>query len=232
MTQKNWIALSFLALTSAAALPQARADMPPPADYVENCTLEKQQVSGKSCVSCSSYYATVDKCKDEYSGQGYSQACKSWGASVWTEIWCQGGINGGTGGAPNNGTAGAPNLATGGAPIAAQAGSPSAGSSAAPIPEQGGTSSGTTDTTIPSTGGSRTDTSSVVTSGIGGATLGVGGNASTTASPEAKDTGSSHDDGGCAVSPHSTRSGVAAQFAISTLAALMLRRRRRMGRQR
>lgn len=86
-------------LASFVGLPKARADVPPPADYVETCTVAKQQVGGKSCVACSTYYAEVDKCKNQYTPEGYSKACKSWGASAWTEVWCKPGATPGVAGA-------------------------------------------------------------------------------------------------------------------------------------
>ncbi len=80
---------------SAGYLPTAWADVPPPSDYVEECTVAKKQVSGMACVACQNDYRSFatdagDPCQTQYAGQGYAKLCKSWGASVWTEVWCRG----------------------------------------------------------------------------------------------------------------------------------------------
>ena len=76
-------------------VPLAMADVAPPAGYVEQCTVEKQQTAGKSCVACPNDYrsfradAGPSVCEAQYGAQGYSKACKSYGASAWTEVWCR-----------------------------------------------------------------------------------------------------------------------------------------------
>ncbi len=84
-------------LSSGLCIGQARADVAPPPWYVEQCTLEKQQVEGKSCVTCPSGRGDMTACENQYAGQGYTKACNSYGASVWTEIWCLGGSDAGAG---------------------------------------------------------------------------------------------------------------------------------------
>ena len=79
----------------------ALADVAPPAGYVEQCTVEKQQAPGKSCVACPNDYRSFvgdagDKCVQQYEPQGYTKVCKSWGASAWTEVWCTGDLDAGT----------------------------------------------------------------------------------------------------------------------------------------
>lgn len=76
------VALSLLA--SAAA-----ADVPPPPGYVEQCTPARQQLPGTECVGCASYFGSVNKCPELLGGAGFTKACQSSGASVWTEVWCR-----------------------------------------------------------------------------------------------------------------------------------------------
>ncbi len=78
----------------------ALADVAPPVGYVEQCTVAKQEAPGKSCVACANDYRSFvgdagDKCAQQY-GQGYTKMCKSWGASAWTEVWCNGDLDAGT----------------------------------------------------------------------------------------------------------------------------------------
>jgi len=70
---------------SAAAF----ADVAPPPDYVESCTVAKQQGPGLDCRECGTYYAEHDKCDKTLGTQGFSKRCRSRGASVWTEVWCR-----------------------------------------------------------------------------------------------------------------------------------------------
>ena len=80
---------------SVGYVPLAFADVPPPIGYVEQCTVEKQQTGGVSCVACQNDYrsfigdAGPSACQVQYESQGYAKACKSYGASVWTEVWCR-----------------------------------------------------------------------------------------------------------------------------------------------
>ena len=72
------------------------ADVAPPDGYVEQCTVAKQQGNGNTCIECPNDYRSFatdagDPCKLQYEGQGYTKACNSYGASVWTEVWCRGG---------------------------------------------------------------------------------------------------------------------------------------------
>ncbi len=69
----------------------AAADVPPEPGYVESCTLENQQKTGKSCEMCGdAYHGAPDACKDRYEVKGYTKACQTRGASTWDEIWCTG----------------------------------------------------------------------------------------------------------------------------------------------
>lgn len=149
--QSRHIGLALmLACAAVMNTRRANADLAPPADYVENCTVAKQQVDGKLCVACASSYATVDKCKDDYSGQGYIQACKSWGASVWTEVWCKAGSDAGA------------NI-----PVMPQGGATAAGGAGVGV---GGAQLGAGGGTVPGTGGANAN------AGGSGNSAGGGGN--------------------------------------------------------
>lgn len=72
----------------------ALADVAPPSDYVEQCTVAKKQTAGKECEACKNDYRsfqadTQDPCKFQYEPGGYTKICQSRGASVWTEVWCR-----------------------------------------------------------------------------------------------------------------------------------------------
>lgn len=79
----------LLSLFSAAL-----ADIPPGPFYREDCTVEKKEQEGTTCVACgSSHGAGSDSdqaCEDEYAGTNYAYVCQTYGASVWTEVWCDG----------------------------------------------------------------------------------------------------------------------------------------------
>lgn len=80
---------------SVGYVPLASADVAPPIGYVEQCTVEKQRAVGKSCVACPNDYrsfladAGPSACQAQYEPQGYTKACKSYGVSAWTEVWCR-----------------------------------------------------------------------------------------------------------------------------------------------
>jgi hypothetical protein len=66
-----------------------RADMPPPADYVENCTIPKQETAATECMECRAYYGEPDRCAVMLVNYCFTKVCKGWGASVWTEVLCR-----------------------------------------------------------------------------------------------------------------------------------------------
>ncbi len=66
----------------------AAADIPPPPDYVETCTVKLQCAPEEVGVSCSTYFGEADKCTKLYSGKGFTHKCRTHGASTWTEVWC------------------------------------------------------------------------------------------------------------------------------------------------
>lgn len=116
----GWWMMSVGTLACVLGSGTARADIPPPDGYVENCTIEKQQRPGMECVACQATHSTP------CSVASYTRQCSTYGASVWTEIWCytDGGPGLNTGGSPgtgggantggSTGTAGQPTLPDGG----------------------------------------------------------------------------------------------------------------------
>lgn len=65
----------------------ALADIPPPDDYVETCTVA-QACEGEGVACGDAYFGDRGACARQYAEQGYTRACKTRGASTWTEVWC------------------------------------------------------------------------------------------------------------------------------------------------
>lgn len=82
---KRW-ALSVLLLLPAAA----RADVPPPPGYVEECQVTKVQKKSEFCTTCRAYHGDIEACDRRFEAdkRPWEQRCRTRGASVWTEIWC------------------------------------------------------------------------------------------------------------------------------------------------
>lgn len=78
------IAATLLAVTGSPVA----ADMPPPPGHVETCTLEARRLPGQECRVCGAYFGSRAEC-DQLGTQGYRSQCRSYGASVWREIWCR-----------------------------------------------------------------------------------------------------------------------------------------------
>ena len=79
----------FAIVVMAVPRVAAFADVPPPPGYVEGCTVEKQQKKGEACQSCRAWHGERDKCSKTLGKNGYSQRCKTRGASAWSEVWCK-----------------------------------------------------------------------------------------------------------------------------------------------
>lgn len=80
--------LFFLAIISVA-----RADVPPPDGYIEQCTVARKEQPGTTCEACPNSYESYqgnDPCITKYTGTKFAKACRSGGASFWTEVWCDG----------------------------------------------------------------------------------------------------------------------------------------------
>jgi hypothetical protein len=69
------------------------ADIPPPDDYVETCTLKIQGVGGRDCNECAGYHGGREPC-EALEKDGYLSVCRTHGASVWTEVVCKPGPDG------------------------------------------------------------------------------------------------------------------------------------------
>lgn len=108
------VLLTFL--IQATLISSVYADVPPPEDYQETCTVEIQSENGDECISCSAYREMND-CESTYGAEGYTKNCQSWGATVWTEVWCKASPNSveGTGGMNAEETGGMNAEETGGA---------------------------------------------------------------------------------------------------------------------
>ena len=65
----------------------ALADIPPPPGYEETCTVELVCASEQG-VTCAASFNDRDACERDWGDKGYSKACKTRGASTWTEVWC------------------------------------------------------------------------------------------------------------------------------------------------
>jgi hypothetical protein len=65
------------------------ADVPPPPGYVETCTVEKQCKADEEGRTCSANYNDTAACEKTLGKDGFVRRCKSYGASVWTEVWCR-----------------------------------------------------------------------------------------------------------------------------------------------
>lgn len=81
---------SFVLCSFALATAPARADVPPDPGYVEACTVEIQQRPSEHCEYCPSSYETPQQCPQHYTGTTFVRRCQGYGASSWTELWCDG----------------------------------------------------------------------------------------------------------------------------------------------
>lgn len=77
-----------VALSAFCTLP-AWADVPPPDDYVEACTVAKQETSSTECLACKAYYGATTRCQTMLEPYCFSKTCKSYGGSAWTEVFCR-----------------------------------------------------------------------------------------------------------------------------------------------
>ena len=77
-----------LAIAFACAASPARADVPPPPGYVEQCTIEKQCGKAEEGDYCHAWHGDPDACSKKHAGDGFVHKCRTRGASVWNEVWC------------------------------------------------------------------------------------------------------------------------------------------------
>jgi hypothetical protein len=127
MRKQPWLPVApatCLTLTLALLWPLvrvAKADVPPPPNYVESCTVAKQCRPGEEGTTCGTYHGEPDKCRKLHASDGFVHKCNTRGASVWSEVYCR----------PKGKTAAsvAPGAAKG---VPAAAGAPAAPATAAP----------------------------------------------------------------------------------------------------
>ena len=85
--------LRLLALVVAAGLStiagRARADLVPPREHAEACTLQKQARAGTECLACSAFFGNPEHCSASLASYGFAQSCRTGGASQWSEVWCR-----------------------------------------------------------------------------------------------------------------------------------------------
>lgn len=62
----------------------AQADVPPPAGYVEQCTVAKQCSKDEEGDACGAWHGDREKCKKLHASDGFVHKCSTRGASVWT----------------------------------------------------------------------------------------------------------------------------------------------------
>ncbi len=79
-----WLPWSLLVLL----VPSAVAADVVPDDYVESCTLSAMASQHTGCEECRASFQAPAACSEAHASDGRTQACRSGGASVWTEIWC------------------------------------------------------------------------------------------------------------------------------------------------
>jgi hypothetical protein len=77
-----------LAVSVFLAGSSALADLPAPPNYVETCTIENAP-KDQECHRCGAFFGNRTWCSDELASYGFSQNCRTRGASVWGEIWCR-----------------------------------------------------------------------------------------------------------------------------------------------
>lgn len=84
--------LSLLVLSSSTFVASAAsADVPPSPGYVETCTVANESGQGRECRSCDTYHGNPpDYCEGLVGAGGFTRACRTSGASVWSEVWCKG----------------------------------------------------------------------------------------------------------------------------------------------
>jgi MYXO-CTERM domain-containing protein len=79
--------VAWVVFTLAAA--PVLADMPPPDGYVEACTIAKKKAATSECLECRGWYGNVNWCTNLLAPYCYTKLCNTYGASVWTEVFCR-----------------------------------------------------------------------------------------------------------------------------------------------
>jgi hypothetical protein len=71
---------------------QALADVAPPPNYEEQCTLEKKTNSTSECLECQSIregVANSDRCPTLLSRYCFVEVCAAWGSVAYPTVWCR-----------------------------------------------------------------------------------------------------------------------------------------------
>ncbi|MBW2256044.1 MAG: hypothetical protein JRI25_15785 [Deltaproteobacteria bacterium] len=76
----------MLVLTLLCAL--AWADIPPDPSYVEGCTTAQHTTSEVECRECDAWHGGREDC-EKLEPEGWRTACRTAGASVWSEVMCR-----------------------------------------------------------------------------------------------------------------------------------------------
>jgi len=229
MKHPSSLCLLGACLATAAFAGIAVADVAPPDDYVEDCTLALQQKPGEDCVECqATYFDDPNPCEEQYEPLGYSQRCSTWGTSH-TEIWCKGRSQGAAGSAGSGNAeegvagAGAEGGAASARPGPSSGGAQATGGKPAPDPmvSGGGPSTGGAS----NTGGETQPPPTATEAGGSSTTGGASEMTQPTATGGADSAVRDHEDGGCSLSvPGRGRGSIL--FGLGIALALLGRRKR------
>jgi MYXO-CTERM domain-containing protein len=84
---------TLFALLTAACLStiaaRAGADVAPPRPGPETCTVQKQARPGSECLACGAFFGNPEHCSASLASYGFTSACRTGGASAWSEVWCR-----------------------------------------------------------------------------------------------------------------------------------------------
>lgn len=82
--------LAFLAAASLSTIAaRAGADLVAPRQGAETCTVQKQGKPGSECLQCSAFFGNPEHCSASLASYGFTSACRTGGASSWSEVWCR-----------------------------------------------------------------------------------------------------------------------------------------------
>lgn len=79
------LACSGFLATSGVAL----ADVAPPREYSERCTVERLEDDASECRTCETNYRNPPDHCGRVLGEDFNLACRGAGSSTWTEVWCR-----------------------------------------------------------------------------------------------------------------------------------------------
>jgi hypothetical protein len=89
LMKMRYLSIALTLALSLRLVGSVRADIPPPPDYVEKCTVANKQTTTSECLACSSGYFALNKCSGLLTPYCYSKVCQTYGASVFSELWCR-----------------------------------------------------------------------------------------------------------------------------------------------